>query len=304
MNYWDWALIVFGVAYLVITLGSLLPPFQRLTVLRLAFRSGIGVPDRLDAALRARTATRARWAGICGLVVLAGLYGAFRLFAGALTLESFYLCFVASAVASSFGLAGASLVSESRLSDSPVRLARVRSVTVNDYVAQSRRTFAWIILAVAAVTVSGGSILASEGVFGSATTAGSFLPALIIVTASGAGLIIAEVGSRFIVRRGQPAGSTDELIWDDALRSSAIRDLYQAAVWTAFIGVLVAYFLGHNNLNWMAAAASLLTIVLAGTFGRLSRRDRTRYLRTLWPGARRRTPEEQAEYLGTEAPVL
>ena len=85
MNYWDWALIVSGVAHLVITVGSFLPAFQRLTVLRLAFHSGIGVPDKLDAALRARTATRARWAGISGLVVLAGLYGAFHIFAGALT---------------------------------------------------------------------------------------------------------------------------------------------------------------------------------------------------------------------------
>jgi hypothetical protein len=304
MNYWDWALIVFGVAYLVITLGSLLPAFQRLTVLRLAFNSGIGVPDKLDAALRARTAARARCAGVCGVVVLAGMYGAFHLFAGGLTLASFYLCFAASAVASSFGLAGASLLSESRLSNSPVRLARARSVTVNDYVAQSLRTFAWIIFAVAAVTVAGGTLLASEGVFGAATTAGNFLPPLVIVTASGAGLTIAEAGSLVIVRRGQSAGSTDELIWDDALRSSAIRDLYQAAVWTAYIGVLAAYFLGHNNLDWMAAVACLLTIALAGTFGRLSRRDRTRYLRTLWPGARRRTSEEQAEYLGTEAPVL
>jgi hypothetical protein len=282
-----------SLAFAAITAASFTPGGKQWSLTRLARQAELGVPIELEAALGRRAAARSRWPSLAALAILIILYAVFRSPIGALTPQLFGVCAVAGIAGLGIGTAIVSLRFEARLSESPVSVARIRTVSVGDYVGYQARVVAYALVIVFVAAVVTGLALENR----SPLRPGAFLPSEVAALLAVGGLILFEVGSRAILRRGQPAASTDELVWDDALRSSAINDLLRTPVLSSYLGVLSLVLLGPalpGHDTWIAVLGYVVVVGFYLLFSLAQTGLRGYYLAKLWPNARRRTEAEES----------
>lgn len=300
MNVYEWILALAVAVAIVFSGVSYIPGFQRLLAHRLARRVGLGVPDALDREIRVRAASRER-TGVFGyLLAMALVYGVLRLNGEPIGQFSTYLCLAGGFLGNGFGTGIASFISETRRRDTPIRLARLRVVRPRDYLPGILGTLGWIVFCCWAAALGAQLIFTPAGAAPSALRTGLII-SVAMVGFGGLGLVFFEFASRLIVRRGQPAGSTDELVWDDALRSSALRDLLNgpllAVVYASLAGVAFSALAATHSVPGNIA------VVVLGIAGALAligylylmRHTQQWYLEILWHGSRRRTAEESAQ---------
>lgn len=201
---------------------------------------------------------------------------------GQVFLIDFTLMFVCVGIA----LAVSFVVHEDRRQRGEVRFARLRAVTIDDYRAPLERWMPRIvvILAVAAFALR---VILTPGTFGIAAAFLYLYTGLTVLS-----LVISEVASRALVKRGQPAGSALELAWDDALRSRALTAI---AVSPFYLGIYLniaaialypssgsaAAALGVQIEALVVVAGSVL--ILVSSLRSYSAKGQQRYLRRLWP---------------------
>jgi hypothetical protein len=283
MNYEDgYALAIVGV-FLVLFALSFTPPYQRILVLGIAWWAGIGVPDALDPMHYIPFGLRSRWGNLGGFLGLTVTYAPLRLVGIHLDQDLVWICLASSVLGQGLGLAISSLVLQLAPRTAAPRIARSTVVTVSDYIPFGLRAITWAVWGIGCATVT--FALAQTSHEGAA---------IVILVIAGLGLILSEVAGRAIVRRGQPAGSTDDVVWDDALRSSTLRGLLQVSTFPVLFTVI-----GLSDISGDAGAvldfAVGLEVLALLVWSVGMRATRQWYLQQLWPGARRRTREEIAE---------
>ncbi|EYR62382.1 hypothetical protein N866_09010 [Actinotalea ferrariae CF5-4] len=174
-----------------------------------------------------------------------------------------------------------------------VRIARTSTPDVADYVAPLERGSAAV-----AAAAPAGALLA----LGASTRLGGDLPgmpwapAVVLACLPVVLLVLAQVAGRRLVARPQPARTTLELAWDDALRARALRDLVGVVVaggaGLAFVAIWLAS--GRADGGWPANVAvgvtSGLTIALStalavGALAGLVVRPERHVRRALWPAS-------------------
>ncbi|AMM19918.1 hypothetical protein AX769_06800 [Frondihabitans sp. PAMC 28766] len=293
---------VLAVALVATIVLAGLPAFQAWELGRTARRVGLGVPADLADELMRRMRVRLRWGAAGGLVGVA-VSLALVVLTSALDdgsprwsevspsiMIDYYGVLAVTLTGSALAVAWSSLRSALRSGDGP-RIARARPTRVADYVPPQLH---WL-----AVFALGMALIAVVMNLGPVATlrAGVTVPAVALGGLGALAIVVYEIASRVVVGRGQPAVSTDELVWSDALRSLDLRDL--------LYGPLFAMSLGAS---WLVAAsvgaASWFTLIPAGLgfaaligFRYIQSRTYDWYLATLWPGSRRRTPDEEARRL-------
>jgi hypothetical protein len=87
-----------------------------------------------------------------------------------------------------------------------------------------------------------------------------------------AGLVFAELLARRILRAGQPAATTTDLAWNDALRAQALRDLATAPIMFGFTSILVTFLdvgslSDYRGAGAPAAAVGFALLALIATVG-------------------------------------
>jgi hypothetical protein len=296
MQFYDWLILGGTGAFLIASILSFVTPWQDLMVTRLSNRYGLGVPAALEPLLRARVSVRSRWGSIAGAVGMGGAYLVFRADGLEMARSVAFGCIGVGGIATGLGSAVASLAAQSSTA-SPVRIARIRQTAISDYIPWRLRLTGWTIVVGSAIVIVIYQVIRSQLGSAGAALGRVLIPYTIVVALAVVGMTLFEVGARVLLRQGQPAASTDELVWDDALRSSALHDLIQGP----FPGlVLSVLYLSATlpNVGALTITAVILTVFVAIVsliFSFTYRATRQWYLRRLWPTARRRTTAEIAE---------
>jgi hypothetical protein len=189
------------------------------------------------------------------------------------------------ALATAIGLGYAALTEAIHRPDDTVRVARIPSATASDYVPGYERWGGRVAASLAGATGLG--LAAINGATGGWTT-DAVMPGLLGCVALIA-LVAVELASSRLVARPQPAGNQTDLAWDDALRSSVLRDLYGAMIIGGCAVVAIELVLPAPGLPPVLtvvlpfAVVPLFTAVLVlGVVSRASR-PRLHYQRRLWP---------------------
>lgn len=279
---------------------SFVPDWQTWRLSRLGLAVGLGVPADLEDTLRARFRLRGVASAIGGLlgflVGLAALAFVVRE-SGDPTFQdarfhSSVIGLYAVAAASSIGVAGgsawASIRSVTVRGDGP-RVARLKVLRVSDFLPPLVRYGTWALAGLAIATV----VIVWIGEMPAARRLQA--PSFVLVALGVVGVVVFEVLAHRVLARGRPAAGTDELVWDDALRSEALRALLIAPLQALALGTLYSFAI--PPLSGISAFALFPALIgVAGVFvvSGCYRLTRTWYLQSLWPGARRRTPEEEA----------
>jgi hypothetical protein len=286
MNKFDWFLLAAFAGFVVLCALSFVPWFQGVETRRTARLAGVGFPLEMESGLRGRATRRLRWTTIGCLIGFAVGYLLLRWFDPGSALAAVRGCLSAAIVGGGFGSTVASLSSQLRPLESSVRLARPRVVTISDYVAPSLRVFAWVTWALCAAFVLFGLVIPDQGDRASALA--TLLPSMIVLALSGCGLALFEISARIIVGRGQPASSPDDLMWEDAQRSIALREMLEGFLpATLFSSLAVLDVLQAHTANATFTLLPVLVLALWAfyfVFSFLMRNTRRRYLERLWPG--------------------
>lgn len=286
-------------------IGARTEPIQSWAMRRLAGRVGLGVPPELDVDIRQRVRRRLVGNAVGGLIGL--VLGAGGVFIGGVVaaggswsavvtgtdqlvaIIEAYTALAAAGVGAGLGTALAALRAETRADDSP-RVARLRVPRVSEYVPVILRVLAWAAMVCAATSI------VCAVVFRSARDSSIIvIPGIALVAIGLLCLVLFEIFSHRIVGRGRPTVSTDQLVWDDALRSENIRDILTAPAQAICLGAFyVALGSGVGGIVVSALILAGVSLVLFAVFSFVFRHTSTWYLEELWPGARRRTPEEES----------
>lgn len=259
-------------------IASRLPPVLTWQVGRLAKRVGLRVLPELEDRLRARVAARmlgGAVGGLAGLTVAAIV----ELGSGARTGTVFVT------TVGVFGIAGYLLgttwasfaVSFAR--PAGARVARLTTVSLSSYVPSLARLVAWALLGLAVVAVA----IAAAGQ--DPVRAAVLAPVVAVVALV---LVALEVLGRRLVLRGQAAASSEELVWDDALRSSALNEVLDGVRQTVLLTVVASGVLLSSSSSWWFVLPLLVLAVGTVVLARMIRVAWTWYLEQLWSGPRRR----------------
>ncbi|OIH98056.1 MULTISPECIES: hypothetical protein [unclassified Curtobacterium] len=269
-----WILGAIALSLVLVGVSARSRSVQAWQVERLAARVGLPVPPALEADLRARTAARLLGSASGGLAGLALALGVTFATGSQHDRVGLYACAAVAVAGYGAGLVWASFLGAFQHDDRP-RVARLDTVTLSAYVPSLLRLLAWVLwlatIALVAVELGGRDLRLAVVV----------APLLAVSTLS---LVALEVLGRRLVLRGQPAATTEELMWDDALRSSALN-----GVATGIRQVLLITLIGSTLLVTDTASAWLLLPAFVITAGsvvlvRMSRIADTWYLEQLWPG--------------------
>lgn len=282
-----WFISIFVGVIAVIGLGvSFVPVYGRWRAYQQSSYLRLDLPSRLQQAVSARLMARER-GGIIGALVVGGAT-VLAFSTGAIDIDpTLTVLFLIGAVFAGVGLgtATAALTGKKQVPSDRPRVARSGVATVADYIAPIERVGAWVVVAIAVV-------LAVVVAVAQPASGRLLVPTVLFAVTAALALLLFEVASRRIVDASQPAGSTAEMIWDDALRSSAIRDLVTAPLALAVYGTVFAVFsLADQGVGATAVAgyigsgfaiAALVTTLLASVVSR----PRRYFLARLWPDLR------------------
>ncbi len=203
-----------------------------------------------------------------------------------------WILFAAGSIAAG-GALGVGLVATLRRPRRPegTRFARARAVTLADYLIGLERVGARVVVALA-VTVTLTSTALSNA-WGFEPLMPSVL-SVAMVALSVIALVGFEILARRIIARPQPAGSPEELAWDDALRAWDARDLVTTPIvfggWALFLifselsstpldnGFAQTMRMFFSVTFLIFAVALLVTAIVS-----LAVNPQQHYLRRLWP---------------------
>ena len=277
---------------LLVLLVRTRPWVRRGSLRRYARRVGLAVPHELEASVERRLAARAMatelgaLTGLGVLAVWAAITHPTLVDDSLWTLAIFGALFTGGAVGS--GLVAARQAIHHPGPHEP-RVARPRQELLADFVAPRELQGARVVsLLPAFILVAAGLIAASSeavalgGVLADGTVALAVLPLPIFAGS--------EVIARRLLDQPQPAGSTLELAWRDALRAQVLRDVYTAPIAVgayATFGILMyvgaaARHEGLQNLVGVIFGMLVLAAIGLAVAGALSRPHR-HFRRRLWP---------------------
>jgi hypothetical protein len=274
-------LAVIGLAVSFVPLYGRWRAYQQSAYLR------VDLPTRLERAVSSRLVSRER-GGIIGAMVLGGAAVAWFATGAVDGFEpGLATLFVVGAVFAGVGIgtAIAALTGKKEVPSDLPRVARSESASVADYIAPVERIGARVVVGLVVAVAVG------IGVAGPPSER-LVLPVTVFAVAAVATLALFEIASRRIVAASQPAGSTAELVWDDAIRASVIRDLVTAPLALAVYGTVFGVFaLAENSVGAAAVTAYLgLGLMIAGLVVTLVvttvTRPRRYFLDRLWPNLR------------------
>ncbi|WP_165067322.1 hypothetical protein [Marisediminicola senii] len=168
------------------------------------------------------------------------------------------------------GLAAGAAVSSVRgqlavAGDGP-RVARMQAPGFADYVGPIERWGARGAVILAALSVVGAAIALSVGALGEARMSAVDLVgsgAVAGAVASIVALIGAELFAARIVAHRQPAGSTTELAWEDAIRAMTLRDLVSVPFVLGFVSAVMTFLLVGSNADTAGAGAPAALVGMA-----------------------------------------
>jgi hypothetical protein len=281
-----WILLV-GVGYLALLAVTLFVVRRRSVELRPdKVAESVGLPlipgvDRMIASIQGRE-LRAMYLGLTAGLVLAS---AGMLMIGVKTLaEVFWIDFTVTLAAAGIASVIATVAREDARQKSAVRFARLRAVTVSDYRSPFDQWVPRIVVLLAVVTLVLRALLSREGASGIPAIVYGYLAVTVL------SLTVSEIGSRAVVRSGQPAVSALELAWDDALKSRVLAALVVAPFYLgAYFGIATLVLdpqtvptLGQLVVDTQLGASGIALILLLVS-ATMSQANKQRYLRRLWP---------------------
>lgn len=310
MQVYDWFVATVAAVGVIAFAISWTPLGARLALAQLTIARGLPLPTSIRRSVVSRMLTQMRFAIALGLVAYVGTHLILRASGYPYTLRDLYLCLAMLGLATAVAIVIAASGQQLSRPATTVRLARLRTTTLDDYIPVAHRVVAWITVSCVAVSVVANDLgLAVVGA--AAPTPPQLFPIVItnlIAAFTLAGMVIFEVAGRAIVARPQPAGSSEELVWDDVLRASALRELIQAPVVVGAYAFIWAILRGQNwNYGGFSILAfALIAPVIAGFFVTqwMLRDSREHFLRRLWPtGPSADDPGADAVAAGSAAPA-
>jgi hypothetical protein len=288
------------IGFLVLFALTLLPGARGRTAARLVRSVGIGLPPQLQAEIGARVVARQRASALGGAVAVA-LAVAFFALAGTESSPLTGLLIVGGAfVGIAVGAGLSSLVSSAKARPAETRVARLRAVTVGDYLAPIEFYGARVVVTIAVAVLV--VVLSLTPDTASGPGPDTLVVALLGISAAVA-LALFELVSRRFVDRPQRAGTPVELAWDDVVRSSILRDLVTAplllGVYALLYGLLEFSSRADATGAWVAGLVALFLIIIGlVVFAAVAvaSRPQRHVIRRLWPdvGAPLATTEDNA----------
>ena len=278
--------IAWLVLFVILGALTLVPAYARYSALRRAYRLGITLPANLEAEVAHRLMARQRGAAIGGGLLTALAAAAFTWELGVDNGSDQTGLFIVGAAFTGIGIGASVAALASRPAADPerVRVARSNAVSVSDYVAPLELVGARLVVILAVVVLIVGTVLAATG-------ADVALYPIVFFSVFGAiSLTVFEVVSRRIIDRPQPAGSTAELVWDDAVRASTLRDLVTAPLalgaYCLIFGVFGVAGTGASVIVVTVVGGFFLAALLAAAVVTIAIRPDGYFLRRLWPDLR------------------
>lgn len=286
----DWFIGIVALAGLLVVFAlSFVPAYGRWRALRHAQRMAVGLPAHLERSVSRRLMARDRGASLGGIIFTALAILAFHFEVGVSDDSNLTALFVLGALFAGVGAGAAvtALLATNRLPAEQPRVARSGAVTVSDYLAPLELVGARLVVAVAVVALVLSSVVSIPGADGS-----RFAVAFFAIFGAIA-LAMFEVASRRIVDRPQPAGSTAELVWDDAIRASSLRDLVTAPLALgSYCLIFGALDIAEGSSNsgatvvaYTVAATFALALIVAGIVS-VATRPQQHFKGRLWPNLR------------------
>jgi hypothetical protein len=261
-----------------------------------ARRMGVAVPAEIEHRVTARLLRRERLLTIGGLVGIAVATGVSLLLPG-----GFDAPYVGVLVFAGAGVGGAAAaaVASSTSELFPLTGPRVARSTVPghaDYVPPLERLGSRLLPPLAILTIVTAAVALHVGALGEARFTPAYLWGSVgawLAYAAVAGLVFAELLARRILRAGQPAATTTDLAWNDALRAQALRDLATAPIMFGFTSILVTFLdvgslSDYRGAGAPAAAVGFGLLALIATVGcvllvtDLVSKPQQHYWRRLW----------------------
>lgn len=301
MNAQAWIYVVIGYALVLAAAPygfARTETARRKAVDRLAKRIDLAVPTSPieDERIGLRLAVRERYIAVGGGVGLIVAILA-TLFLPGFDQNNFSLLgiFILSLTGIGVGAGLSALRTTRELPNDVPRIARLSSPTMSDYlIGLEYRGAIVTVIAGALVTAI---VIPLGFAFAELTWDRAILPIAVAVLAIGA-LVGTLAISRSILDRGQRAGSVLELAWDDAIRSTALRDLITVPLALGFAAAfvpLVTVITGVRIVQPTTSADNLLTLVALGGIALfalvgvivaivvLASSPQRHYRRRLWP---------------------
>jgi hypothetical protein len=286
------------VDWLAIGFASLLVVFIALTFTRwmglfllsgVARTRGIVPPDSLVDSLAQRLRIKNRVSAVLALIGLVGAAIVLHL-TGANQYSDIFIAYAVMGVGFVVGTITVGVDQELRRPQTTVRVARLRVSSLGDYLGPLNRLLSWFVVAATVAFVLIQRSVAESSTSAEAVAAGRGLPATtVIAVITVLGAITFEVAGRAIVKRPQPAGSTSELIADDALRASTLQELLYLPIGFGGYGLVCWVITNHGIRDFTGepALGGAFFALFVGyvAYALLMRIDRTRYLNRLWPQA-------------------
>jgi len=278
--------IAWLVLFVILGALTLVPAYARYSAHRRAYRLGITLPSHLEAEVASRLMARQRGAAIGGFLLTGLAAVAFHWELGVDNGSDQTGLFIVGAAFAGIGIGASVAALASRPAADPerVRVARSNAVSVSDYVAPLELVGARLVVILAVVVLIVGTVLAATG-------ADVALYPIVFFSVFGAiSLTVFEVVSRRIIDRPQPAGSTAELVWDDAVRASTLRDLVTAPLalgaYCLIFGVFGVAGTGASVIVVTVVGGFFLAALLAAAVVTIAIRPDGYFLRRLWPDLR------------------
>ena len=160
-----------------------------------------------------------------------------------------------------------------------VKYARPSAVALSDYVAPLERTGGRIVVGLAVVTLIT-AVLAGARIS---------VPLIALTALAVAALLVFEVAGRRIVDRAQPAQSPSDLRWDDAVRSSVLRDMITAPIIlgadavVVAAGALIDHLLSGSDVANVILVIACFAVAAALATAAITSRPQRYFLSRLWP---------------------
>ncbi|GMA29096.1 hypothetical protein [Arenivirga flava] len=167
------------------------------------------------------------------------------------------------------------------------RMARVGAARIQDYVPAFELVGARALCGLAVLACIGSAITAGASGSGAVAAWWAGYAAIVVAIA-----VAWELNARRVLRRSVPAGSTQQLAWNDALRASVLRDTLTLPLTAGFFGAFAGPLHVLTELplpGWIAAAVGgavfllLVAAVLVLIPIALLVKPGRHYQRRLWP---------------------
>ena len=286
-------ILAIAVTGLVVALGlSFVPTLRTAAAYRFARSVGLNLPPEIEPAVRARLTSRVRGGCLGAVVALVAAAAALQFWVDVDAAAPLAVLLLIGAVFAGYavGAAGASLRSADHDPDR-IRVARSRAVGVPDFLAPVELVGARVVVAVGFLVATATVVV---GATGGAPTSGNFAVTVLLAGAGVVTLVAFEIVSRRVVARPQPAGTPSELVWDDAVRSTLLRDLVTAPLAFGMYATLYGLvdFAGGIEGNYSSLGAAFLAtsavfaplaLVSFAAIVTLALKPQRHFARRLWP---------------------